>query len=53
MDLGEILGDVEEEVHGVERKELVDMDGTGLVEAWQEELEVGTAVGAWCCDAGM
>ena len=35
LDLGGILGDVgvEEEVHGVEKKELVDMDGTCLVEA--------------------
>ena len=35
MDLGGILGDVgvEEEVHGVEKKERVDMDGTCLVEA--------------------
>ena len=35
LDLGGILGDVgvEEEEHGVEKKELVDMDGTCLVEA--------------------
>ena len=44
---------VEEEELGVEEEELVDMDGTCLGEAKQEEPELGIAVGAWCCDAGM